>query len=99
MLRWVQAIVCALGIIPLVSPAFGLTSDELIARLKAAGYTQVREVRSGKITTYRAVRSGKDVSLLVDSFGKLSSCPDSERSLGTRARYPIDLLPTAVKTS
>ena len=75
MLRWVQAMVCAVGIIAVVSPAFGLTSDELIARLKAAGYSQIREVRSGKITTYRAVRSGKEVSLLVDSFGKFMELP------------------------
>ena len=75
MLRWIQAIVCVLAIIPLVSPAFALTTDELVARLKAAGYTQIREIRSGKITTYRAVISGKEVSLLVDSFGKFIELP------------------------
>ncbi len=75
MLRRVQAMMCVGAIVALVSPAFGLTTDELIARLKAAGYSQIREVRSGKITTYRAVRSGKDVSLLVDSFGKFMELP------------------------
>jgi hypothetical protein len=75
MLRWVQAMACVLGIIAFISPAFALTTDELVARLKAAGYTQIREVRSGKITTYRAVISGKEVSLLVDSFGKFMELP------------------------
>jgi len=75
MLRSVQAMVCVSAIIPSVSPAFALTTDELVAKLKAAGYTQIREVRSGKITTYRAVISGKEVSLLVDSFGKFIELP------------------------
>jgi len=74
-LRRVQAMVCVLGIIPVASPAFGLTTDELIARLASAGYAQIREIRSGKITTYRAVRSGKEVSLVVDSFGKFIELP------------------------
>ena len=75
MLRWVQATLSVAAIIALVSPAVALTTDELVARLKAAGYTQIREVRSGKITTYRAVISGKEVSLLVDSFGKFIELP------------------------
>ena len=41
--------------------------------LRDAG--QIRQVRSGKITTYRAVISGKEVSLLVDSFGKFIELP------------------------
>jgi hypothetical protein len=74
-LRWVQAMVCVLGIIPVASPAFGLTTDELVAKLKSAGYSQIREIRSGRITTYRAVGSGKEVSLVVDSFGKFMELP------------------------
>lgn len=75
MLRSVQAMACVLGIIAFASPVLALTTDELVARLKAAGYTQIREVRSGKITSYRAVISGKEVSLLVDSFGKFIELP------------------------
>ena len=75
MVRWVHAILCVSAILPPVSPASALTTDELIARLKAAGYTQIREIKSGKITTYRAVISGKEVSLLVDSFGKFIELP------------------------
>ena len=60
---------------PLVSSAVALTTDELVARRRAAGYTQIRQVRSGKITSYRAVISGKEISLLVDSFGKFIELP------------------------
>ena len=75
MLRVVQAMLCALVIIPVFSPAFGLTLQELVAKLEAAGYSQIREIRSGKITTYKAVKSGKEVSLVVDSFGKFKELP------------------------
>jgi hypothetical protein len=75
MLRVVQAMLCALVIIPVFSPAFGLTLQELVAKLESAGYSQIREIRSGKITTYKAVKSGKEVSLVVDSFGKFKELP------------------------
>jgi hypothetical protein len=70
MLRAVQAMLCALVIIPVFSPAFGLTLQELVAKLESAGYSQI-----GKITTYKAVKSGKEVSLVVDSFGKFKELP------------------------
>jgi hypothetical protein len=74
-LRVVQATVCVLGIMPVFSPAFGLTTEELLAKLKSAGYSQIREIKSGKITTYKAVKSGKEVSIVVDSFGKFIELP------------------------
>jgi len=74
-LRLVQAMVCVFEIITVFSPAYGLTTEELVAKLKSAGYSQIREIRSGKITTYRAVKSGKEVSLVVDSFGKFTELP------------------------
>jgi hypothetical protein len=75
MLRVVQGMLCALVIIPVFSPAFGLTLQELVAKLESAGYSQIREIRSGKITTYKAVKSGKEVSLVVDSFGNFKELP------------------------
>jgi hypothetical protein len=30
---------------------------------------------AGKIMTYRAVRAGKEVSLVIDSFGKVKELP------------------------
>ena len=52
------------------TPAKALTHDELLAKLEAAGYSQVRENGSGKIKTFKAVKNGKDVSVIVDSFGR-----------------------------
>jgi hypothetical protein len=52
-----------------------LWPQEVLAKLEAAGYSQIREMKSGKIITYKAVRAGKEVSLVVDSFGKFKELP------------------------
>jgi hypothetical protein len=62
-LTWI--LTCAL------SPANALTQEELIAKLESAGYSQIRENGSGKIRTYRAVKRGKEVSVIMDSFGQI----------------------------
>ena len=49
--------------------AQAMTQDEIKAKLKSAGYSQIREVRSGKIKTYKAVRDGLERSIIVDSAG------------------------------
>ena len=46
-----------------------------VAKLEAAGYSQIREMTAGKIMTYKAVRAGKEVSLVIDSFGKIKELP------------------------
>jgi hypothetical protein len=51
------------------TPAHAMTQDEIKARLRSAGYSQVREVPSGKIKTYKAVRDGLERSIIVDSTG------------------------------
>jgi hypothetical protein len=71
----VRLAICASMIVTLVLPAYGLTSQEVVAKLEAAGYSQIREMKSGKIMTYKAVRAGKEVSLIVDSFGKFKELP------------------------
>ena len=48
---------------------------EVVAKLEASGYSQIREMKSGKIMTYKAVRAGKEVSLVIDSFGKFKELP------------------------
>ncbi|SFJ42782.1 hypothetical protein [Bradyrhizobium sp. cf659] len=49
-----------------------LTQDELIARIQAAGYTQVGEIKStAEGTTAKAVKNGKPVRLLVDGAGQI----------------------------
>jgi hypothetical protein len=75
LMRVSRAAICALVIFPVVSPAYGLTSQEAVARLEASGYSQVREMKSGKIMTYKAVKDGKEVSLVIDSFGKFKELP------------------------
>jgi hypothetical protein len=75
LMRGPQAAICALVIFPVISPAYGLTSQEAAAKLEAAGYSQIREMTAGKIMTYKAVRGGKEVSLVIDSFGKIKEFP------------------------
>jgi hypothetical protein len=62
-------------IVAVLSPAYGLTTQEIVAKLEAAGYSQIRETKSGKIMIYKAVRAGKEVSLVIDSFGKVKELP------------------------
>lgn len=66
------AILIANGIVPSVH---GLTLDEIKARLKTAGYSQIREMPSGKIKTFRAVREGRERSIVVDSNGNINELP------------------------
>jgi len=69
-----RAPICALVIFPFVLPACGLTSQEIVATLEASGYSQILEMKAGKIMT-KAVRAGKEVSLVIDSFGKVKELP------------------------
>jgi hypothetical protein len=54
LMRVSRAAISALVIFPVVLPAYGLTSQEIVAKLEAAGYSQIREMKSGKIMTYKA---------------------------------------------
>jgi hypothetical protein len=49
--------------------AQAMTQDEIRAKLKSAGYSQIREVPSGKIKTLKAVKDGQERSIIVDSSG------------------------------
>jgi hypothetical protein len=54
------------------SPAHALTQDELVAKIKAAGYSQVTDLKStAEGTTAKAVKDGKPVTLVVDSSGQI----------------------------
>src|SRR5262245_6111172 len=53
-------------------PAHALTQEELVAKLEAAGYSQIRDVKStAEGISVKATKDGKDVSLVVDSSGKV----------------------------
>jgi hypothetical protein len=49
-----------------------LTQRELVAKLEAAGYTQVSDIKStAEGTAVKAVKNGKEVHLVVDSRGQI----------------------------
>jgi hypothetical protein len=53
-------------------PALALTEQELIAKLQAAGYSQIRDIKStAEGTSVKATKNGKEVSIVVDSSGKM----------------------------
>ena len=53
-------------------PAHALTQQELVAKLKAAGYSQIGEIKStAEGTAVNAVKDGKEVHLLVDGTGQI----------------------------
>jgi hypothetical protein len=70
-----QGVLCAIAMISVLSEAYGLTPEEVAVKLERAGYSQIREVKSGKITTFKAVKDGKIVSLVVDSSGHFKELP------------------------
>ena len=70
-----QTVLCAVAMVGAVSAARGLTPEEIVVKLERAGYSQIREIKSGKIATFKAVRDGKVVSLIVDSSGHIKELP------------------------
>jgi Peptidase propeptide and YPEB domain len=67
-----QAVLCCLMMVGIFSPAHALTQEELVARLEAAGYSQVRDINStAEGIAVKAKKDGKDVSLVVDSSGQV----------------------------
>jgi hypothetical protein len=68
-LRWF--ILSAAAAVGAATTAYALTSDEIKAKLEAAGYTQIREIQAGKINTFRAIKDGQERSLIVDSNGHI----------------------------
>jgi hypothetical protein len=64
-------IICSLAIAGAFSSAQALTQDEILARLEAAGYSQIRQAPSGKIKSFKAVKNGREVSVIVDSTGHI----------------------------
>jgi hypothetical protein len=66
-----RVVLCSLFLACAFTPANALTQEEFLARLEAAGYSQIRENGSGKIKTFKAVKNGKEVSVIVDSRGQI----------------------------
>lgn len=67
-----QRVLWCLMIFGIFSPAHALTQEELVAKLKSAGYSQVRDIKStAEGTSVKATKDGKDISLVVDSSGQV----------------------------
>jgi hypothetical protein len=69
-----RSVVIALSVMITVlsGTAAALTREELVARLEAAGYAQVRDIKStAEGISVKATKDGKDVSLVVDSSGQV----------------------------
>ena len=67
-----QAIACCLVTVSTITAAQALTQQELVAKLEAAGYSQVRDIKSSaEGTSVKATKNGKEVSLVVDSSGQV----------------------------
>jgi len=59
-------------IVGVFSPAHALTQQELIAKLEAAGYSQIRDIKStAEGISVKAIKNGKEVSLVVDTSGQV----------------------------
>jgi hypothetical protein len=60
------------AIVGWLSPAQALTQEELIAKIQAAGYSQVSDIKStAEGTTAKAMKNGKEVRLVIDSSGQI----------------------------
>ncbi|MBR0692004.1 hypothetical protein [Bradyrhizobium lablabi] len=68
----IRAILLVLCFLADFSPAAqALTLDEIKTKLAAAGYSNVREVPSGKIRIFKATKDGQERSVVVDSTGHI----------------------------
>ena len=71
-MRAISKVMFCLAMTAVVVPAHAMTQQELVAKLQAAGYSQIGE---GKSTpegmAVKAMKGGKEVHLVVDSKGQI----------------------------
>jgi len=66
-----QSVLFSLAMVGIFSPASALTPQELIAKLESAGYSQIQDLKStSEGIAVKAMKNGKEVSLVVDSSGQ-----------------------------
>ncbi|UGA47746.1 PepSY domain-containing protein [Bradyrhizobium quebecense] len=54
------------------APAHALTQDELVAKIEAAGYSKVSDIKStAEGMTATAIKDGRQVHLVIDSSGQI----------------------------
>ena len=65
-------VILGLAIAAVAMPVHALTQDELVAKLQAAGYANVSDVKStAEGMTAKAMKNGKPVRLVIDSSGQV----------------------------
>jgi Peptidase propeptide and YPEB domain len=70
--RSISRTILCLVLLGVTTPTHALTQQELVAKLEAAGYTQVRDIKStAEGIAVKAVKNGKEVRLVVDSSGQI----------------------------
>jgi Peptidase propeptide and YPEB domain len=70
--RTISRTTLCLALLGILSPARALTEQEIVAKLKAAGYTEVSDIKStAEGTVVKAIKDGKEVRLVVDSSGQV----------------------------
>ena len=73
----ISQVAALLALVAGLSPANALTQEELVAKIQAAGYSQVRDIKStAEGTTAKAMKNGKEVRLVVDSGGRIKEQQD-----------------------
>jgi Peptidase propeptide and YPEB domain len=71
-MRTISGAAFCLALASVLEPAQALTQQELIAKLKAAGYSQIGDIKStAEGIAVKATKDGKDVHLVVDSSGQI----------------------------
>ncbi len=72
MMRLISGAALCLMMTGVLSPAYALTQQELVAKLESAGYSQVGEMKStAEGIVVKAVKDGKEVQIVVDSSGQI----------------------------
>ena len=70
--RTISQAVLWLAVAGILSPAHSLTQEEFVAKIQAAGYSRVSDVKStAEGTIAKAMKNGKEVRLVVDSSGQI----------------------------
>ena len=78
-IRTISQAAISLAIMGVFSPALALSQEELVAKLQAAGYSQVSDIKStAEGTSVKAMKNGKEVRLVVDSGGQIKERSGTE---------------------
>ena len=66
-----RLLLLAAALLGACSTAHAMTDAEIEAKIRAAGYSQIRQQPGGKIKTFKVVKDGTERSIIVDSTGHI----------------------------